>query len=486
MHPIDVLSLDCLLIGSVASLRWGVLGHSPGPKDVGKPLAILANALERGLLCLLYPSMITWKPAIFGGYIELSSNQFLDHPISFREASEVGLERRAWTFIKKGRRFRVVNLTNDFSKLEGKCDSEFIKRVCKIKGRDLLQLSSVPTYEKMLRCFWYDKSVFLNSIKDAIDLAVCDPKKSARMLVKGGKAALQTLVKIGLREDFTERSDEFTSKYPFLDDANDFKKDPPLQHLKKEAIGYILFSNLTKAVFANQFGIGIRDGISTGKRLEAFLTGPQLPIEAWVVQEIYDSIEKRNLNTIEQAKNSVVSSDKENPGLEQLIRRTADLAVNVLKRERRLPKTISMKQGHHSTSAWLSPKNVREEIVVDGANFAFFRGRPDPRRLKGIIYDLQKRGFSTTVFVDRSVMRILVRQSSERDKAFFYKNVTVVPGGREADEYILDYADTNCLRVASGDLFRKYMKRFPWVSTRRVIKPALSPNKKVLSWGLEN
>ena len=482
MEPVSALELDNMIIGYVIKKRRQVLHQPPSSKDVGKPLAIIAILQESGKNILFYPTMLRFKPAIFGGYAELRNEGFLDHPVSLRKAAEIGRERHVWTFYRKGQRYRGLTIAEDFSVLKGRCDIELIDKICEISGWDLLQLSSVQTARQTYRCIRFDTSVYYNKVNEGLDIVNKDSTKAVFLFKEAAKAAQQACFKLNLRRDFLSRYNSLVRRYgeiiilDKLPDAYNFKM------VEMSAIENRLFMDLTRSVFANAFRIGERDGISTSQRLEMFLTAPMLTADPISSFEVYDAIERRDSARL----SVVIDRMKESNNLSELdslVLKTAGKALSLFENK---PSLKGKTENELLNFLSFRPRYPGEELVVDGANFAFDRGRPGFHRLGSIINDLRKRGFKLTILIDHSVMLALEKKCTFEQISFLHENVTVVPAGRKADEYILDYANINNLRVVSGDMFREYKSRFPWVLSKRLVKPAASLEGQVFSYGIND
>jgi len=486
MEPVEALDLDSKVIGYTISRRRETLHKAPSSKDLGKPLALCAILQENGVEVFRYPTMITWRPEIFGGYVELLGYGFLDRPLSLLKASEVGRERKIWTFVRLGKRFKAFTLTKDFSKLWDKCNTELIDRVCKIDGRDLLLLSSVQTLRQTYRCIRFDTSVFYNNINLGLDCVTTDHSKSSHLFKWAAKAADQALLKFQLRQEFVSHYEELVEKYGNLVLPRRFEGGYDFDVLQQKAIENKLFMDLTRSTFANEFSIGTKDGISTSQRLERFLTAPALSVDSLYALEIYDSIERKDIEGLALARDRLRLHSKANPELVNLMVKTADEAM-ILLRASLLSEKETVGTNSCNTYPVLAPQCPGEELVIDAANFAFYRGRPSLRRLRSVVNDLRRRGFKLTILMDHSAMSGLERWCTADEVVFLHNNVNATPAGRRGDEYILDYAHRNGLRVVSGDSFREYARKFPWVSTRRVVKPAVSIDGMIVfSYGIED
>lgn len=485
MEPIEVLNLDNHVIGYIIKRRQKILRRVPSSKDVGKPLAILTTLQEEGRFVFDYSTMLTWRPEIFGGYVELRGKGFFEHPVSLLRASKIGKEQKIWTFYRKSKRYKGVTLTEDFTKINGFCNVDLIDGICNVNGWDLLLLASVQTYRQTFRCFRYDTSVYHNSLSKGLDLVTIDPLSSVSFFKYAAKAAEQACFKLRLRKYFERQYEKLVEKYGEIVLPKDVENPYSLERLEFESVENRLFMNLERAVFANEFEIGEKDGISTDQRLESFLTAPQLSADPVHTLEVFEAIKQKDIRGLAMARMGLKESlSKRKSKLDSLIMRTADKVVLLL--EGSTFHGDQTKTNHLiDVSLGFMPKYKEEELVVDAANFAFHRGKSSIRRLRAVVENLRRRGFKLTMLMDYSAMSALEKSCAPDDMAFLRKNMNIVPEGRKADEYILDYANAKGLRVVSGDSFKEYACEFPWVCTNRVIKPAISNDStKIYSYGM--
>jgi hypothetical protein len=113
--------------------------------------------------------------------------------------------------------------------------------------------------------------------------------------------------------------------------------------------------------------------------------------------------------------------------------------------------------------------------VVDGSNIMYLDGqKPSLAPLRALVSGLKTKGLEYSIFFDANAPFLLLDEAKARQPELFMqmlveetgtdlKHVSVVPGGVQADDFILSYAESSDGLVISNDNFRQYVDRFPWV-----------------------
>ena len=107
-------------------------------------------------------------------------------------------------------------------------------------------------------------------------------------------------------------------------------------------------------------------------------------------------------------------------------------------------------------------KGFPNSVVVDGSNVMYWDGKEPSvgsveRVLKALIEQCQK----VTVFFDSNVGYMLFDRLVDREElaqalGLDVERVTIVPGGVDADKFILQYAIQDDATIVSNDMFRDY------------------------------
>jgi len=124
---------------------------------------------------------------------------------------------------------------------------------------------------------------------------------------------------------------------------------------------------------------------------------------------------------------------------------------------------------------------VTDKLVIDGLNVIY--GAPSDQKpalanLLGLLMELKNRNFSFKCFFDASTFYTL-EEAGKTDDADAYQNLCrsfpdlfiEVPGGNQADDFILDYAHSHGTPIISNDRYRDYEEKYVWLkseSNRRV------------------
>jgi hypothetical protein len=121
----------------------------------------------------------------------------------------------------------------------------------------------------------------------------------------------------------------------------------------------------------------------------------------------------------------------------------------------------------------IAPKPVKRMVVIDGTNVLFGSiSNPNPSLLNliGLMDDLQKRQYAGKCFFDANTYHQLVRAGKSDEADIFDQlcrkfpdNFIIVAGGTQADEFLLDFADSENAPVISNDRFRDYNEKYRWL-----------------------
>jgi hypothetical protein len=116
-------------------------------------------------------------------------------------------------------------------------------------------------------------------------------------------------------------------------------------------------------------------------------------------------------------------------------------------------------------------------FVIDGTNVVLLHGRgsPELRYLLALCEALRRRGYSFVCFFDANTGYILEANAGEQAEVFqqvlvdprWSASLQLVPGGIEADEWILEHAKAEDADVISNDKYRDRARRHRWIWKRR-------------------
>lgn len=113
-----------------------------------------------------------------------------------------------------------------------------------------------------------------------------------------------------------------------------------------------------------------------------------------------------------------------------------------------------------------APVPTGPSILIDGSNVMHWSGSPSLIVLKGVVRDLQSRGYNPLIYFDANVGYKLYddyanSQSMATRLGLQHWQVEVVPGGVIADERLLERASHSGLKIVTNDRFRDWQTRFP-------------------------
>ena len=116
-------------------------------------------------------------------------------------------------------------------------------------------------------------------------------------------------------------------------------------------------------------------------------------------------------------------------------------------------------------------------FVIDGTNvvLAHGRARPELRYVLALLDHLRNRGSPFFCFFDANMGYLLQEHASEQFDVFERVRIDprwsaclcVVPGGTEADEWILARAKSEGADVISNDKYRRHARDHRWIWKRR-------------------
>lgn len=116
-------------------------------------------------------------------------------------------------------------------------------------------------------------------------------------------------------------------------------------------------------------------------------------------------------------------------------------------------------------------KEVREVIVVDGANVAYEEkgegGKPRVANIVAVRRALEGEGFDPVVVIDAS-LKYDIDDPAQLESLIESQAVRQVPAGTDADFFILEIAEQHEARVVTNDRYRDYQDQHPWINERRV------------------
>jgi hypothetical protein len=144
----------------------------------------------------------------------------------------------------------------------------------------------------------------------------------------------------------------------------------------------------------------------------------------------------------------------------------------------------------------LSQDQASDALVIDGKNVIY--GSPsDPQpsllNLFGLLLELHKRKRVFKCFFDANTFFTLM-EAGKKAEAYAYRRCChdfpdmfiEVPGGNQADDFLLDYAHSQKAPVISNDRYRDYLAKYQWLnanSKRRVSFIVHSNMMQVVSLG---
>ena len=112
-------------------------------------------------------------------------------------------------------------------------------------------------------------------------------------------------------------------------------------------------------------------------------------------------------------------------------------------------------------------------LLLDGSNLARQFPKYGAKTLEFVIKAIVGRGWRYHVFFDRNIDYVLKEAGDEEGLKLLERlrrddsdNLTVVPAGSEADEFMLLFADKRDCDIISNDTFKAFADRFPWVLDR--------------------
>lgn len=112
------------------------------------------------------------------------------------------------------------------------------------------------------------------------------------------------------------------------------------------------------------------------------------------------------------------------------------------------------------------PASTGPAILIDGSNVMHWGGDPSLIVIKGMLQDLQTRGFNPLIYFDANVgFKLYDAYANSQSMALRLGlprwQVEVVPGGVIADERLLERASRGGLKIVTNDRFRDWQARFP-------------------------
>lgn len=125
----------------------------------------------------------------------------------------------------------------------------------------------------------------------------------------------------------------------------------------------------------------------------------------------------------------------------------------------------------------VAPKASKgKRVIVDGSNVMFWGGEPSLRVLTAVIGSLRAKGYAPYVIFDANIgYKLGDRYLDDAPMAKLIglpaRQVLVVEKGVAADEWILQVAQEQGVRVVSNDRFRDWKVQYPLVGKKgRIIR----------------
>jgi hypothetical protein len=130
----------------------------------------------------------------------------------------------------------------------------------------------------------------------------------------------------------------------------------------------------------------------------------------------------------------------------------------------------------------------RAIFAIDGNNIALIGSqKPDISIVRDLTSYLLNQGHEVRVFFDANIGYLLTEgraglSNSELSEAFGLSEeiVSRVPGGTQADEWILRFASEENAFIISNDLFRDYEAEFPFIKDKGRLRSAIKIGDRVL------
>lgn len=129
---------------------------------------------------------------------------------------------------------------------------------------------------------------------------------------------------------------------------------------------------------------------------------------------------------------------------------------------------------------------AEELLIIDGSNVSWWRkDKPSLAILLTVLLELIKRRFSFLLYLDANYERKLREEDEEEARVLkrllkrLRDSITVVPGGKPADLFVLQYADAYGNRIIANDRYQEYREKYPWIEReedRRLLKGAVARN----------
>jgi len=138
-----------------------------------------------------------------------------------------------------------------------------------------------------------------------------------------------------------------------------------------------------------------------------------------------------------------------------------------------------------------------DKVVIDATNVIYGSSSvqiPSLLNLLGLLLELQNRKCAFKCFFDACTFYKLKENIWDEGAAFAtlcrdYPDVFVqVPGGTQADDFILDYAHSHGTPIISNDRYRDYVEKYSWLETdakRRISFAVHSGNIQIVPLGIE-
>lgn len=114
-------------------------------------------------------------------------------------------------------------------------------------------------------------------------------------------------------------------------------------------------------------------------------------------------------------------------------------------------------------------------VIIDGTNVIYgSHSNPQPSLMNvlGLLIELNRLAFVFKCYFDATTYSKLL-EAGKKSEAYAYRRFCYdypdifieVPGGNKADDFLLQYANTQRAAIITNDLFRDYSEKYQWLKT---------------------